>query len=55
MNTLQFQKFYEWLKCYTDTPSRRSSEMILSFTRSGINDFVLCMYFPIYCRVTYIQ
>ena len=34
MDKLEFQKLYEWLKDYTDTPSRRSSKMILSLIRS---------------------
>ena len=49
MNKLQFQKFDEWLKNYIDTPTRRGSKMVLSLERSGINNFVVFMYFLIYC------
>ena len=44
MNKLQFQKFYEWLKNYTDTPSRRGSKIIFNLTRSDVNYFLVCMY-----------
>ena len=36
-------KFYELLKNYTGTSSRRDSEMTLSLIHSGINNFVVYM------------